>query len=466
MADLRPAEPITLPGAFPTRPPGPRGLPLLGNLVAFGKDRTGCLTRWHREHGDLVRLNFAGWPTLLVSDMETIERVLVKDHRNFIKNTVIWRHTDALFGQGLLTSEGDFWQKQRRLAAPAFAGEQLLSYAPEMVAQTRRTIGNWSDGELLDAHPEMMTLTLRIAAETLFDAQVEEDVSTIDHAVGDLIECLDQRFNRPMLIPDWVPLPGNRRYLAAIAAIEGVIARLVRERRLSGEAPGGRDLLSRLMTARDEHGQPMPDRLIRDEAITALLAGHETTALALSWAIRLLSLHPHEAERAAREIDAVVGDGHVGNEHLDRLPLTEALVQEAMRLYPPAWVIGRESIGPFEAGGFTFPAGTTVMISPWVLHRDPRWFERPDEFLPERWINRTQRLPRFAYMPFGGGPRICIGQRFAMMEAMLLLATIIRDFSFEPVLGKEPKPFPSITLRPEGGVWVRVRRRRPVSQLH
>jgi cytochrome P450 len=457
---------MPLPGAFPTRPPGPSGLPLLGNLLAFGADRLGFLSRSHREHGDLVSLNFAGWPTLLISDMEAIERVLVKDHRNFIKNTVIWRHTRALFGRGLLTSEGDLWQRQRRLAAPAFAGEQLLSYGPEMVAQTRRTIGAWSDGEIIDAHPEMMTLTLRIAAETLFDAQVEDDIATIDRAVHDLILCLDQRFNRPLQIPDWMPLPGNRRYLAAIASIEEVISRLVRERRLSGEAPAKRDLLSRLMTARDEHGQPMSDELIRDEAITALLAGHETTALAMSWAIRLLSLHPHEAEHAAREIDAVVGDGQVSSEHVDRLPRTEALVNEAMRLYPPAWVIGRESVGPFEAGGFQFPGGTTVLVSPWLLHRDPRWFERPEEFVPERWINRTQRLPRFAYMPFGGGPRICIGQRFAMMEAVLMLATILREFAFEPMMGKEPRPFPSITLRPEGGVWVKLRRRRVLPQTH
>ncbi len=444
-------------------PTGPKGLPFLGNLLDFGRDRPAFIARCQREHGDLAVLNFAGWPTILVSDMDAIERILVKEHRNFIKNTVIWRHTRALFGLGLLTSEGDLWQKQRRLAAPAFAGEQLLAYGPEMIEQTQRTVGAWSDGETLDVHPEMMTLTLRIAAETLFDARIEDDVQAIDHSVHDLIDCLDQRFNRPILIPDWLPLPGNRRYLAAIRRIEVVIERLVRERRLSGEAEGKRDLLSRLMTARDERRQPMSDELIRDEAITALLAGHETTALALSWAIRLLSLNPDAGEVAAREIEAVVGSGPVANEHLDRLPMTEAIVQEAMRLYPPAWVIGRESLSAFEIGGHRFGAGTTVLISPWVLHRDPRYFDRPDEFLPARWIERKQRLPRFAFMPFGGGPRICIGQRFAMMEAVLLLATILRDFSFEPIPGRDPKPFASITLRPDGGVWVKVRRRRPAA---
>ncbi|RWO41326.1 MAG: cytochrome P450 [Mesorhizobium sp.] len=441
------------------RPPGPKGLPFLGNLVAFGKDELGFFTETARRYGDLVWLNLAGWPALLVSDMEAIETILVKDHGNYIKNRLAWRHVKALFGNGLLTNEGESWRRQRRLAAPAFAGQQLLAYGTAMVSLTHQMLDRWTNDQVLNIQPEMMELTLRIAAKTLFDSKVEWDIADIDHAANDLVTEMESRFKRPILIPDGVPLPGHLRYRRAIRTLERLVSSIIAERRAS-DSERRDDVLSRLMGARDEMGKPISDALLRDEAITLLVAGHDTTALALSWTWFLLGQHPEVQARMAAEIAYVLGDRPATTHDLHRLKYTESVVMESMRIYPPAWTIGRESVGSFKLGGYTFPAGVTIFISPWVLHRDPRYFAQPETFRPERWIgNLAHELPRFAYMPFGGGPRICIGQRFAMMEAVLILTTMAQRFSAEWQSDHQVTPFPSINLRPKGGVWLKVKDR-------
>ena len=441
------------------RPPGPKGIPFLGNLLAFGKDQLGFFTETTRQYGDLVSLNLAGWPALLVHNMDAIEKILVKDHRNYIKNKLFWRHVAALFGTGLLTNEGESWQRQRRLAAPAFAGQQLLAYGGEMVALTQRMLDGWTSGQVMDIHTEMMGLTLRIAAKALFDSEVERDISDMDHALNDLAAEIASRVKRPILIPDAVPLPGHLRYRRAIRTVERVVSHMIAERRASG-LENRNDFLSRLMSAHDEAGNPMSNALLRDEAITLLLAGHETTALALSWTWLLLCQHPEAEARMADEISAVVGDRPATADDLPRLKYTESVIMESMRMYPPAWLIGRESTGPFELDGYVFPTGTTIFISPWILHRDPRYFEEPETFRPERWMsNLARELPRFAYMPFGGGPRVCIGQRFAMIEAILILTTVAQRFSGEWQSDRNVTPFPSITLRPKGGVWLKIKDR-------
>ena len=381
---------------------------------------------------------------------------VLKDHRNFIKNRIIWRHVTAVFGQGILTAEGETWQRNRRLAAPAFAGRQLLGYGPDMVALTRRMLDGWRAGDVRDMHLEMMSLTLRIAAKTLMDSEVERDIADMDVAVNDLTEEMASRFKRPIVIPDWVPLPGHLRYRRAIATGERVINRMIEERLVNGFA-GRHDFLSRLMAARDEHGIGMSNHQLRDETLTLLLAGHETTALALSWSFFLLGQHPEIARRLAAEVSETLGSREATVDDLTNLKFAESVILESMRLYPPAWAIGRESVGTFEVKGYVFPPGTTVFIVPWVLHRDPRNFDAPDEFHPERWMNGlARRLPRYAYMPFGGGPRICIGQRFAMIEAVLILASIAQRFRVEWQPNRRVVPFPSITLRPKGGVWVEL----------
>lgn len=440
-----------------TKPPGPSGLPFLGNIADFGRDQLGFLTRCKNEYGDIVSANFAGWPTLVVSDMPSVEKILVSEQEKFFKNSLVWRQTKALFGKGLLTSEGDLWRRQRKLAAPAFGSKQIEGYVPSIVDIAESMVRDWRDGETFDVHPRMMTLSLDVAARTLFDTTVEGGV--IDHALNDILKEMEARIKRPVLLPDSLPLPGHIRYQRAIRDIEGVIRSLIDERRASGYE-GRQDFLSRLMAARDADQQGMTDDQLRDELITLLLAGHETTALVLSWAFYLLGQHPSVADRIAAEVQAVAPDRVLCFADVERLLLTEAAVTETMRLFPPAWVIGRESVQPFEVGGFSIPAGVTIFISQWVIHRDPRYYEQPEEFRPDRWLGGLrQSLPRFAYMPFGGGPRICVGQRFAMVEAVLLLATIVRLYRIEWI-GKRPiVPQPSITLRPRGGVQVRISKR-------
>ncbi len=442
------------------RPVGPPGLPFLGHVLDYARDPLGFWSETARRYGDIVPLNFAGWRSLLVSDLDAIENILVRDHRSYIKHQIIWRHVTALFGQGLLTSEGTLWHRQRRLSSPPFAGRQLLSYDDTIVAATHRMLDGWRDGEVLDVHSRMMNLTLRIAAKTLFDTDLEEDVADLEQALDVLAAELEVRFDRPFVIPDIVPLPGHRRYLHAIRNIERVVTRMLASRRADGYE-GRSDLLSRLMAARDDNGQPMSDTQLRDEAVTLLLAGHETTAVALSWTWYLIGQHPEVRARMAEEIEGALGSRLARADDLPRLSITEGVLMEAMRLYPPAWTIGRQSIETTVIGGHAYPAGTSVFISPWILHRDERYFDHADAFKPDRWTNGlAQRLPRFAYMPYGGGPRICLGQRFAMMEAMLVLATMLQRMDAEWQGERPITPQPSITLRPRGGVWLRVKTRK------
>jgi cytochrome P450 len=435
------------------RPPGPKGILILGNAIAFGRDTLGFLTECTRQFGDLVAFRIGAWPALLVNNPDDIEYVLVKNHYNFTKNRFFWRHVRAIFGMGLLTAEGEDWQRQRRLIAPAFSGKRLTSYGAIMVRHTEEFLKGWKVGERRDVHAEMMALTLGIAAETLFGTLVKQDIADVDQWTNVLMAEISTRFRRPILIPDGIPIPGNLRYRRALGRFDCLVARIVGERRQSGEDRG--DLLSMLLLARYEDGEPMSEQQIRDEVITMLLAGHETTALTLSWAFYLLSRHSGIDFRLATELREVLGGRTPTVDDLPRLRVCEHVINEAMRLYPPAWGVGREAVGDCEIGGYSVPAGTTIFIVPWVLHRDSRYFESPTEFRPERWAGGlAKQLPRFAYMPFGGGPRICIGSRFAMMEAVLILATIAQRFGLE-AQDEQPEPLASITLRPKGGVWLK-----------
>jgi cytochrome P450 len=435
------------------RPSGPKGVPLLGNAIAFGRDPLRFLTECAQRYGDLVAFRIGAWPAMLVNNPDDIEYVLVKNHRGFTKNRHFWRYVRAIFGTGLLTAVGDDWQRQRRLNAPAFSGQRLASYGAVMARHAEAMLKGWKPGERVDVHAEIMALTLEIAAETLLGTSVKQDIAEIEQSTNVLMAEISARLRRPFFVPDGVPIPGNVRYRRALRRIDQLVARIIAARRQTGEDRG--DLLSLLLLARYENGDPMTEQQIRDEVVTMLLAGHETTALALSWTCYLLSRHPTVESRLAAEVREVLGTRSPTVDDLTRLSFCEQAINEGMRLYPPAWAIGREVIDPCEIGGYRVPAGMTIFIAPWVLHRDPRHFDNPNEFRPDRWASRlAKQLPRFAYMPFGGGPRTCIGSRFAMMEAVLILATIAQHFVLEPQ-DERPEPFPSITLRPKGGVWLR-----------
>jgi cytochrome P450 len=449
------AQPMVTPAALP---PGPPGHFLVGNLPEFSADVLNYPVRCHEQYGGVVMLSMGNLLFYLVNDPELIHHVLVTHHRDFIKHNFFWRHVRRIFGQGLLTNESDSWLRQRRLAAPAFHRDRVVSYGETMVAYTERMLESWQDGERRNVHQDMMGLTLEIVAKVLFNADVETDVDAVRTSFDAVTDEIAVRFRRPIFIPDWVPLPGNFRYMRGVRALDTLVYRIIREHRARGAA--GTNLLAMLMQARDEDGGQMSDQQLRDEAVTLLLAGHETTALVLSWTWDLLARNPAAEQAVWEELDRVLAGRAPTPADLPALRYTEHVIFESMRLRPPAYGFGREAVRDLTLGKFAVPKGTTIFLSPWVMHRDPRWFEDPLQFRPERWADGlADRLPRHVYMPFGGGPRICIGNSFAMMEAVLLLATIARTFRIAPTSASPVEPFPTITLRPRGGVWARVQRR-------
>jgi cytochrome P450 len=439
-------------------PPGPPRRLLSGNLNEFRQGRLDFLTRCARDYGDVVSLRFGPRRILLVSHPDAIESVLVTHSRHFIKHFAL-RLNPLVFGQGLLTSEGDVWLRQRRLIQPAFQRHRLAVFGQTMVAYTQRLAASWQPGEVRDIVPEMMRLTMQITAKTLFNAEVAEEARDVGAALQMLQENFVARFNSMMPPPLWLPTPANRRLKRAVARLDEILYGFIRQRRAGGGDPG--DLLSLLLHARDEVDRtPMTDKQLRDEAMTLFLAGHETTALALSWAWMLLAQHPDAEARLAAEVAEVLAGRAATADDLPRLRFTENVALEALRLYPPVYAFGREAATECEVSGYRVPPGTTVLMSQWVVHRDPRFFDRPEEFRPERWSgDAAQQLPKYAYFPFGGGPRLCIGNTFAMMELVLVLATLAQHFRFTVKPGHPLVPWPTFTLRPQHGIPAVLTRR-------
>lgn len=429
----------------------------MGHLPDFARDTLGFFERSAREYGDVVRFRIMGWEAWLLAHPDLVRRVLVHDADRVVKHTFFWRHVRRIFGRGLLTNEGPSWLHQRRLIQPAFHHERIVGYGRTMVDHTLRQLDRWNPGRTIHVREEMTALTFRIVAETLFDADVEEDVERIREAFDVGVEEVAARFRRPVRIPDWIPIPGNLRYLRAVRRMDRLIGRIIAEHREDGVE--GDDLLSVLMRARDEEGRAMSDEQLRDEAITMLLAGHETTALALTWTLWLLAGHPEVDRGVAEEVAETLGDEPPEPGDLERLPLLRRAIDESLRFFPPAYSFGREATGELEIGGWRAPAGTTLFVLPWILHRDPRFFPDPLAYRPDRWTEtfRADLHPQ-AYIPFGAGPRHCIGHGFARMELGLILATILQRFRL--TWGPEPpEAFTSITLRPVGGLEARLERR-------
>ena len=442
----------------PSVPPGPKGSWLGGSLSAFRRDRLGFMLECRRQFGDLVAVRIGHRRIWLASHPDLIEDVLLTQSRNFIKHFAL-RLNPLVLGKGLLTSEGDFWLRQRRLIQPVFQKSHVASYAADMVELTQQRLATWQAGQTRDVHAELMALTLAIAARTMFHEQVEE-AAGVAQAMHVMQEHFISRSARLVPLPLWLPTPGNIRVRRAVRRLDDILFRFIRRRR---ESPDGQknDLLSLLLQARDEgDGQGMTDKQLRDEAMTLFLAGHETTALALSWIWFLLATHPEEARKLQSEVDDVLQGRAATADDWPRLRYAEWISLEAMRLFPPAYVVGREAIVDTTLGGYRLPRGTTVLMSQWVVQRDERFFEAPEAFQPERWREEEARkIPKYAYFPFGGGPRLCIGNSFAMMEMALILATIAQRFDFTLQEGVKVRPHPTFTLRIEPGIPAPVRPR-------
>jgi cytochrome P450 len=442
----------------PTKlPPGPRGHPLIGNLWQLFREPFDFPLRCVRDYGDVVRLRLGPLVVYLINHPHDIEQVLRGDHRRFRKDRGT-RLLSAVLGQGLVTSEGELWRRQRRLAQPAFQLDQVQKYAAVMSDCAARALREWRPGQTRDVHADLMRLTLEIVARALFGANVADQADR----VGRALEAILEYFANPVaLFPwlQWLPLPVIRRYRRAVRDLDALFYGTIARQR-AGPAAGD-DLLSRFLAARDEDGSRMTDRQLRDELATLFLAGHETTALALSFCFYLLARHPEADARLADELDEVLRGRPPSAADVPRLRYAEWVVKEAMRLYPPVPSIGREALADWEVGGYRLPRGSQLALLQWVVHRDPRWFADPEAFRPERWDNDlARRLPRGAYFPFGDGPRICIGNHFALMEAVLILAAVAQRYRLELAPGYTLDLLPSVTLRPKGGVRVVVHERR------
>jgi cytochrome P450 len=439
-------------------PPGPSPTSRSGSFKNYSRDPLGFLPILAREYGDIVTMRFYNFRVYYVNHPDYIEEVLVNQARKFIKGRIL-RANKGLFGNGLLTSEGDFWLRQRRLAQPAFHRARIAAYAKTMVRFTERMQEGWRDGQTLDVHAEMTRLTLQIVAKTLFDADVDADAQEVGRALEAIMEH-NSDFRRLILTPSWLPTLRNIRAALAVRRLNKIMYRIIGQRRTAGQDAG--DLLSMLLHAQDEDGSRMTDRQLRDEVITLFLAGHETTALTLSWTWWLLAQHPQTEAKVHAELNSALGGRAPTLEDLPKLRYLDHVITESMRLYPPAWGMARLAIEDAEIAGYTIRKGCGVSLSQWVVHRDPRWYESPEEFRPERWEgDLLKRLPRFAYFPFGGGPRQCIGNSFALMEAALILATIAQKFQLRLVSGHTVAPLASITLRPRNGIRVTLEARKP-----
>jgi cytochrome P450 len=421
----------------------------LGNALPLLREPFEYPIRCAREYGDVVRLRFLGTEFYLLNHPDAIADVLRGNHRNFRKD-IGTRLLSSFLGEGLLTSEGETWRQQRHLAQPAFQLDQIQKYGEVMEACTERLLQDWRPGQAFDVHADMARLTLEIAARTLLGTSVAGEAD----AVGRALDAIVHYFASMLIWLPWVrrlPTPGNLRYRRAVKELDRIIYGAIARRRVGGVE--GEDLLWRLLSARDEDGRGMTDPQLRDELVTLLLAGHETTALALSFSFYLLAQHPDAEARLAAELDEVLQGESATAAAVPRLRYTEWVVRESMRLYPPAPSIGREALSDCEIAGYFVPRGTQLALIQWIVHRDARWFDDPEAFKPERWDNDlVRRLPRCAYFPFGDGPRICIGYQFAMLETVLILATVLGRYRLTLVPDFVLELLPSVTLRPRHGV--------------
>ncbi len=431
---------------------------MLGFLPVFRRDPPGTLLKLAREYGDVVYFRLGPQRAILLNRPAHIQDLLITNAHKFTKSRFLQR-AKILLGEGLLTNEGKFHLRQRRLAQPAFHRERLKAYSQVMAEYADRAASRWHDGETRDMSQEMMRLTLAVVAKTLFSADVESEASEVGQALTDVLGLFDL-----MLVPgtsflQHLPLPAMRRFNRALKQLNAVIYGIIQEHRESGKDAG--DLLSMLMIAADEQGDGtrMNDKQLRDEAMTLFLAGHETTAVALTWTWYLLSQHPQVAAKLWEELETVLSGRMPVFDDLPRLPYTEMVLAESMRLYPPAWGISRLTVEAHEVDEFPIAKGTLCLFSPYVMHRNPDYFPDPERFDPQRWTPEARETrPKYSYFPFGAGARICIGERFAWTEGILILATIAQKWKLSLSPDQRVEYLAQITLRTRYGMRMQISR--------
>jgi len=447
---------LTVPNTKPALPPGPKGNLIVGNLPMLSGNGLATLEGWAREFGDIFSHRAVNLRLCYLTHPRFIEDVVVTRNQNFTKGMAI-RMNRRFFGQGLLTSEGELWRRQRRLLQPAFHRRQIGRYGRVMVECTQKMLGSWRAGEIRNLHSELDRITLEIVARVLFNLDLTNHLGLLE-ATARALHARTARGPGLVYLTRFLPTAVNLSYLRNVRRLEKVIYQVIRNRHASGQV--GEDLLSMLLQARDEDGDAMSERQVRDELMTLIGAGNDTTTLTLSYAWYLLAKHPEAEAQLRAELEEVLGSRPPKVEDLARLTYTEKIIKEALRLYPPVWAFVREATEPFEIGGYRLPARTNFVLSPWIVQRDPRFFDQPQEFRPERWTEEFEReLPKFAYFPFGGGQRTCIGASLAKMQTSLMLATMAQQYRCRLASGFELKLRPTITLQPKHGVVVVIEKR-------
>lgn len=439
-------------------PPGPEGLPFLGIVLELRKDPLATLRRAAREYGDVVSMPMFGLIRILLNRPEFIQQLLILDQAKLHKSALTKMAVKPLLGDGLLISEGDFWRRQRRLAQPAFHRARIHEYSPVMVECALEQTKRWHDGETRNIAEDMMKISLEVAVRTLFGTSMVGSADNIGRAMAFLMRHYLNRARLPWRIPETWPTPANRRAQKEREYMDSLVFQIIAQRKEKAQTRN--DLLGLLMGAMGEDGTQMTEQQLRDETMTLFLAGHETTALTLAWTWYLLSENQAAERRLHEELTDKLGGRAAELADLEKLPYLHAVILESLRMYPPAFMLARTSIERTNFGGYEIPVGTTLIASQWVMHRDTRFFEQPEKFLPERWLDGLeQRLPAGAYFPFGDGPRRCIGQGFAMLEAALVIAAIAQKFEFRLRPGFVVETEPLVTLRPKHGIPMKIVKR-------
>ena len=439
------------------KPPGPDGLPLVGIAYHFAREpfqfREDCAS----EYGDVVTMpGIGGTDDYMLIHPDHIERVLQTEWEDYVGAPQ--GELEELLGNGLLINEGESWQQQRQLMQPAFFRQRLERYTRAMVEYSERLVDEeWGDGDIVDVEREMRNLTLQIIVQSMFGQDIKNEQSII----GDAFKDIGKRFKPSRSkwpIPNWIPTPANVRFRNALEDIDEIIYEMIDERR--GEADERDDLLAMLLQAQDDEGEGMSDKQLRDEMMTMLLAGHDTTALSITYTWHLIANNPEVEERLRTELDDVLGDDFATFEELPRLEYLEKVIKESMRLYPAVHSISRRAVTDVEFDGYPISEGSRIFLAPWVTHRDGRFWDEPETFRPGRWDEaNVEARPEYAYFPFGGGPRRCIGKKFAMLEAKLIISTILQKCTLEPEADESLDLVASITAQPKDGIDMRVRHR-------
>ncbi len=443
------------------------GLPLIGNTLDFVRNPLDTLLAIQRQQHRVAHLRIAGRHQYLVLKPEDAKHVLQENHRNYGRS-LAFQILEIFLGNGLLTSDGDFWRRQRRLMQPAFHRQKLVALAQTMIVET----ANWIDelkqhntNRPVNVSQAFMDITMRIVCKTLFGSEVTTQFDGLSVALDTLNYMANERIVSLFRVPMHWPTPGNIRFRRASRQVDDFIYNLINQRRqnITVGVGSGDDLLGMLLSTEDEEAGDWPDsgrmsdQQLRNECVTLFAAGHETTAVSMAWTLYLLARHPDVLARLRQECQTALGDARTPSPEVFRaLPYTLQVVQESLRLYPPAWIMSRLALGDDHIGPYTIPSGTTVMVCPYLLHRDPTNWPDPERFDPERFAPGGQKdqLHSYAYLPFGGGPRLCIGNQFALMEMQILLAMLVHNFTIKSASDLPITPRPLITLRPNRPVQV------------